>query len=43
MRGRRGRDFRIIRRRAFCSYTNDLARAAKTCQAPFAAKNAFAE
>jgi hypothetical protein len=28
---------------AFCSYTNDVARAAKTCQAPFEAKNAFAE
>jgi hypothetical protein len=28
---------------AFCSYTNDLARAAKTCQAPFQAKIAFAE
>jgi hypothetical protein len=35
-------DCRIVGRRAFCSYTNDLARAAKTCQAPFKAKNAMA-
>jgi hypothetical protein len=27
----------------FCSYTNDVARVAKTCQAPMDAKTSFAE
>jgi hypothetical protein len=39
----RRRESDIARRRAFRSYTNDLARAAKTCQAAFAAKIAAAE
>jgi len=33
---------RIIRHGAFCSYTNNFARDAKTCQAPFASKTALA-
>jgi hypothetical protein len=28
---------------AFCSYTNDVARTAKTCQAPLEGKTGFAE
>jgi hypothetical protein len=47
MRGgsrRASEGFRIIRRTwAFCSYTNDVARAAKSCQAPFEAKTGSAE
>jgi hypothetical protein len=41
--GRRRKDFASFVAGAFCSYTNDVARTAKTCQAPFEAKTGFAE
>jgi hypothetical protein len=41
--GQRFRDFASFAAAAFCSYTNDVARTAKTCQAPFEAKTGFAE
>jgi hypothetical protein len=33
----------VCRRRGICSYTNDVARAAESCQAPCDAKNPAAE
>jgi hypothetical protein len=41
--GRRLKGFASFAAGAFCSYTNDVARAAKSCQAPFEAKTGFAE
>jgi hypothetical protein len=41
--GGRRKDFASFAAGAFCSYTNDVARAAKSCQAPFEAKTGFAE